>query len=30
MGEGISGNVGINADLSRNYSYTRLQVGIVF
>ncbi|WP_321298848.1 hypothetical protein [Marinifilum fragile] len=30
MGKDLSGNVGLSADLSRNYSYTRLQVGIVF
>ena len=30
MGEEISGNVGFSADLSQNYSYVRLQLGLVF
>lgn len=30
MGKELSGNVGLSADLSGNYSYTRLQVGLVF
>ncbi|MDQ2178863.1 hypothetical protein [Marinifilum sp. D714] len=30
MGEEITGNVGFSADLSQNYSYVRLQLGLVF
>jgi hypothetical protein len=30
MGKDVSGNVGLSADLSGNYSYTRLQLGLVF
>jgi hypothetical protein len=30
MGKDLNGNVGFSADLSGNYSYTRLQIGLVF